>query len=59
MKNSGFLNTYKKRYTIHENADRITESARSRNRVFLLKDYDSLIRMNHTENYGWESLTFL
>ena len=29
MKTFGFLTTSKKRYAIHENADRITESARS------------------------------
>jgi len=54
MKTSGFLTTSKKKYTIHENADRITESARSKTKVFVLKDYHSPIRMNHTKNYGCE-----
>jgi len=54
MKTFGFLTTSKKRYAIHENADRITESARSKTKVFVLKDYHSPIRMNHTKNYGSE-----
>ena len=58
IRTSGFLITSKQRYTIRENADRITESARSRTKVFVLKDYHSPIRMNHAKYYGCESLTF-
>jgi hypothetical protein len=58
MWTSGFLTTSKKKYTIHENADRITESARSRSKVFALKDYHIPIRKYHTKNYECESLTF-
>jgi hypothetical protein len=37
--------------TIHENADRFTEIAKSGPEVFVLQVCHSIIRMNHTKNY--------
>jgi hypothetical protein len=45
--------------TISDNVDRITESAKSENKVFVLQVYHSSIGMNRTKNYGCESLIFL
>jgi len=43
-------------HTIHENADRFTEIAKSEPEVFALQFCRSIIRMNHTKNYKCESL---
>jgi len=45
--------------TNHDNTDIITESAKSRTKVFVYQDYYSPIRINGTKNYGRESLPFL
>ena len=45
--------------TICDNGDRITESAKSVNEVFVWQDYHSPTRMNRTKNYDCEHLTFL
>ena len=45
--------------TISDNVDRITESAKSGTKVFVLQDYHSYIGMNRTKNHGCESLIFL
>ena len=44
---------------IFDNADRITESAKSRTEVFVQQNYHSPIGMNYTKNYRCESHTFL
>jgi len=47
-------------HTIRDNADRITESAKSGTKCFFAQqNYHSPIRINSTKNYGYESLTFL
>jgi len=59
-------------HTIRDNADRITESAKSGTKVLFCtaklpqsyqnqqyQNYRSPIRINSTKNYGYESLTFL
>jgi hypothetical protein len=51
--------THSSVHTICRNADRITENAKSGTEVFVKQDYHSPIGMNHTKNYGCESLTFL
>jgi hypothetical protein len=45
--------------TICDNADRVTESVKSGPKVFVQHVYHCPIRMNHTKNYGCESLTIL
>ena len=44
--------------TIRDNADRITESAKSGTEVFVLQDNHRLIGMKCTIKYRCESLTF-
>ena len=44
-------------HTIRDNAGTFTESAMSEPKVFVQQVYHSLIEMNHTKNYGGESLT--
>jgi hypothetical protein len=43
-------------HTIHDNADRITESAKSRTKIFVKQDYHSPIGMNRINNYGCKCL---
>jgi len=45
--------------TICDNAVRIKESSKLGTKVFMQQDYHTPIRMTHTRNYGWDSLTFL
>ena len=45
--------------TIHDNADRITESPKSETKVFVQQDYHSPIRMKCTKYCGCGSLTFV
>jgi len=42
-------------HTIHENADRFTEIAKSGPELFVLQFCHSIIRMNHTKHYVCES----
>jgi len=44
---------------ICDNTDSITESTKSGTKVFVKLYYYCPIRMNHTTNYGRESLVFL
>ena len=46
-------------HTICNNADKITESANPRTKVFVKQHYHRPIGMIHMKNYGCESLTFL
>jgi len=48
----------KKVLTICDNADRITESAKSETKVFVEKGYHSPSRINCTKNYSYESYIF-
>jgi hypothetical protein len=39
-------------HTIHDNANGIKASAKSKTKVFVQQDYNSHIGINHTKNYG-------
>jgi hypothetical protein len=45
--------------TVHDNADRIKESAKSGTKVFKELNYHIPFGMNNTKNCGFGSLTFL
>jgi len=46
-------------HTTCNNADRITESAKSGTEVFVQQQYHSPMGMNRMKNYGCETLTFI
>ena len=51
--------THSSIHTIIDNADRVTETAKSGTKVCVQQDYHSPIGRNHTKNYGCEPLIFL
>ena len=46
-------------HTIHDNAAKITESAKYGTKVYVQQDYHSAVGMKCTINYGCESLKFV